>query len=290
MGRVCCPIARSCGRPRAAGRASAAWRVNPWLAALSPRLPIAAQRWWMHRLARLNRPARGVAIEPARRRHRGRMAARDFERTTILYLHGGGFCTGSPATHRALTSRLARATGLPVFAADYRLAPEHPFPAAIEDAISAYLALAGPSSSRAIPPARGSLGDGARGQRARSSPARRPGAVLALDRPGGHSAAPADADDRRMAARLRAPRRRGPTLAAPLRADLRGLPPTLIQAGAENCCAAMRSTCTLRWNRPVSRSAASSCRALARLPAARRHAAERRCGARARGAVHPPAF
>jgi acetyl esterase/lipase len=60
---------------------------------------------------------------------------------SILYLHGGAYCVGSPATHRALTSRLARVTGLPVFAADYRLAPEHPFPAALDDAIAAYRAL-----------------------------------------------------------------------------------------------------------------------------------------------------
>ena len=56
---------------------------------------------------------------------------------TILYLHGGGYCVGSPRTHRALTSRLARAAGFPVFAAEYRLAPEHPFPAALDDTVAA---------------------------------------------------------------------------------------------------------------------------------------------------------
>jgi cation diffusion facilitator CzcD-associated flavoprotein CzcO/acetyl esterase/lipase len=60
---------------------------------------------------------------------------------TLLYLHGGAYCVGSAATHRNLTARLAQATGLEVFALDYRLAPEHPFPAAIEDARSAALAL-----------------------------------------------------------------------------------------------------------------------------------------------------
>ena len=59
----------------------------------------------------------------------------------VLYLHGGSFCTGSCVTHRALTSRLARAAGMPVHALDYRLAPEHPHPAALEDAEAAYLAL-----------------------------------------------------------------------------------------------------------------------------------------------------
>ena len=74
---------------------------------LSPLVPIAAQRWWMHQLARLNRPARGVAVEPATV---GGVAGEWLRATssgnrTILYLHGGGFCTGSAATHRALTSR-----------------------------------------------------------------------------------------------------------------------------------------------------------------------------------------
>jgi len=56
----------------------------------------------------------------------------------VLYLHGGGYVMGSIATHRSLIARLARAAGLRVLALDYRLAPEHPFPAAIEDATVAY--------------------------------------------------------------------------------------------------------------------------------------------------------
>ncbi|HTW33020.1 MAG TPA: alpha/beta hydrolase [Rhizomicrobium sp.] len=59
----------------------------------------------------------------------------------ILYIHGGGFVGGSPATHRALTWRLAKETGLPVYAIDYRLAPEHPFPAGLEDCVTAYRTL-----------------------------------------------------------------------------------------------------------------------------------------------------
>lgn len=57
---------------------------------------------------------------------------------TILYLHGGGYVIGSARGHRALTAGLAQATGAPVFAPDYRLAPEHPFPAALQDVVSAY--------------------------------------------------------------------------------------------------------------------------------------------------------
>jgi acetyl esterase/lipase len=59
----------------------------------------------------------------------------------LLYLHGGAYCLGSPATHRALTARLAQASGLRVLSLDYRLAPEHPFPAALQDATAACLAL-----------------------------------------------------------------------------------------------------------------------------------------------------
>lgn len=56
----------------------------------------------------------------------------------ILYLHGGGYYFGSSSTHRAVTTALACHSGAPVFAPDYRLAPEHPFPAALEDALHAY--------------------------------------------------------------------------------------------------------------------------------------------------------
>jgi monoterpene epsilon-lactone hydrolase len=57
---------------------------------------------------------------------------------TILYLHGGGYTVGSVRTHRALVARLAAATGGRGLAIDYRLGPEHPFPAAVDDAAAAY--------------------------------------------------------------------------------------------------------------------------------------------------------
>lgn len=59
----------------------------------------------------------------------------------LLYLHGGGYCIGSPASHRALAARLAGSVGVPAYVPAYRLAPEHPYPAAIDDAIAAYGAL-----------------------------------------------------------------------------------------------------------------------------------------------------
>lgn len=56
----------------------------------------------------------------------------------VVYFHGGGYVMGSIATHRLLLAGLARATGLAVLAVDYRLAPEHRHPAAVEDAVRAY--------------------------------------------------------------------------------------------------------------------------------------------------------
>jgi epsilon-lactone hydrolase len=56
----------------------------------------------------------------------------------VLYLHGGGYCSGSLDSHRGLAGRVARAADRAVVSLDYRLAPEHPFPAAIHDVLAAY--------------------------------------------------------------------------------------------------------------------------------------------------------
>lgn len=56
----------------------------------------------------------------------------------LLYLHGGGYVIGSCEAYRDLASRLSHATGLRVLVIEYRLAPEYPFPAALQDAIAAY--------------------------------------------------------------------------------------------------------------------------------------------------------
>ena len=65
----------------------------------------------------------------------GRQARRDH---VILYLHGGGYVSGSPRTHRALMGNLSRHARANILALDYRLAPEHAYPAALEDAWAAY--------------------------------------------------------------------------------------------------------------------------------------------------------
>jgi len=71
----------------------------------------------------------------------------------LLHLHGGGYCIGSPATHRRLVAEMARGAGVRALSIDYRLAPEHPFPAAVDDAVAAYrwlLAQGTPPSSIAV--------------------------------------------------------------------------------------------------------------------------------------------
>jgi acetyl esterase/lipase len=60
---------------------------------------------------------------------------------TILYLHGGAYIACSPGTHRELVSRIAFASGARCVVPDYRLAPTHPFPAAVDDAVAAYRTL-----------------------------------------------------------------------------------------------------------------------------------------------------
>jgi len=77
---------------------------------------------------RVKAPVRGEWLRPLQAR-RGR---------ALLYLHGGGYISGAPRTHRSITARLARQLGVTVFALDYRLAPEHPYPAALDDALAAW--------------------------------------------------------------------------------------------------------------------------------------------------------
>ncbi len=75
---------------------------------------------------------------PALRSRHGEASGR-----ALLWLHGGAFVLGSSASYRPFAARLARATGADVIVPDYRLAPEHPFPAALHDTIAALDALEG---------------------------------------------------------------------------------------------------------------------------------------------------
>ncbi|HEX4904749.1 MAG TPA: alpha/beta hydrolase [Acidimicrobiales bacterium] len=119
----------------AGSRRSAAW-------ALSPSASWPTRRHRADLLTWAAPPASGVRVE------RGALAGRPAERYepsrsrrpgTVLYLHGGGFTVGSPRGHRAMVSRFAAAAGMVVHSLDYRLAPEHPFPAAQDDVWEAYL-------------------------------------------------------------------------------------------------------------------------------------------------------
>ncbi|MGZ4707922.1 MAG: alpha/beta hydrolase [Acidimicrobiales bacterium] len=99
------------------------------------------QRAGMEATAGAIPPSDGVTVEPTTVAGRPAewIAPRDgASDRVVLYLHGGGYCIGSIRTHRNLASRLALAYGGRVLNLDYRLAPEHPFPAAIDDVLGAY--------------------------------------------------------------------------------------------------------------------------------------------------------
>jgi phosphinothricin tripeptide acetyl hydrolase len=171
--------------------------------------------------------------------------------TALLYLHGGGYVIGSPRSHRHLAEAIARAAGIPCLLPDYRLAPEHPFPAAVDDALAAYRSLI---EQRKIAP--GSIaiaGDSAGGGLTvvtllsiRQAGLPMPGAAVCISpwtdltcsAPSYETKAASDplvmrpgitdmAKDYLGATDPRTP------LASPVFADLRGLPPILIQVGSE---------------------------------------------------------
>jgi acetyl esterase/lipase len=168
----------------------------------------------------------------------------------ILYLHGGAYALGSVDTHREFVARLARSAGMRCLALNYRLAPEHPFPAALEDATGAYdwLLAEGVAPSRII-----FAGDSAGGGLALAAlvtlrDAGKPlpaGAVcispwmdLALTGASIRTRAQVDCvldpDSLGIYAGLYAGEHdRTSPLLSPLYADLTGVPPLLIQVGSD---------------------------------------------------------
>ena len=165
----------------------------------------------------------------------------------LLYLHGGGYCVGSPTSHRGLAGRLAAAIGCVALVPDYRLAPEHRFPAAVDDAVKAYRHLLG----EGIEPGRIVIaGDSAGGGLTiaaaiaiRDSGLPQPGCLLAISpwaNLGQSGAAYAAVLDDPMLTRrglqdfadayLQGEAADHP-LASPALGDLHGLPPMLLQAG-----------------------------------------------------------
>jgi acetyl esterase/lipase len=166
----------------------------------------------------------------------------------VLYLHGGAYITGSCHTHRGLAGHLARAAASDCFLLDYRLAPEHPFPAAVDDALAAYLALKAAQPARPVTLAGDSAGGGlalALALRLRDAGHTAPAAMallspwtdLALSLPTHVSKAAVDPffpDTSTLSAAAQmyaAQTSLTHPLVSPHYASLHGLPPTLIHVG-----------------------------------------------------------
>lgn len=116
------------------------WLLKP---TLSPRRPL-----WLQR----GLPDLAGRLQPGARKHRfealelagvsgHRLSMHDAHARTLLFVHGGGFVSGSTVSHRGLLSQLSRLGDAAVYAPNYRLAPEHRYPAALEDVIGWYRAL-----------------------------------------------------------------------------------------------------------------------------------------------------
>ena len=168
----------------------------------------------------------------------------------VLFLHGGGYIAGSLLSHRHLVAEIGRQARARTLALDYRLAPEHPFPAALEDAVAAYRFLL----AQGLAPERIALaGESAGGGlavaalcRLRDAGIRLPGAVwcsspwVDLEMRGGTMTVKAELDpliQRPYLEELASLYLGGGSdardpLVSPIHADLRGLPPMLIQVGS----------------------------------------------------------
>jgi|TARA_B100000809_G_scaffold228805_1_gene242040 acetyl esterase/lipase len=171
------------------------------------------------------------------------------ENRVILYLHGGGYLFGSVRTHRVMLAHMARAAKARVLALDYRLAPEIPFPAPVEDSVAAYRWL----QDQGISPQKIVLGGDSAGGglvvaalvalRSVGEPMAAAGVCISawadMESTGQSMTTNAEADPSVSKERLlkiakvylagkdpRAP------LASPVHADLTGLPPLLLQVGS----------------------------------------------------------
>lgn len=112
---------------------------------LGPPWPVGLQRAVMHTLSLLMPPTGGVEVQKVTLRGPGGALAAERirpkgqqPRHAIAYFHGGAFCTGSPRTHRSITTRLARMANAEVLVVHYRRTPEARFPAQIDDCVAAY--------------------------------------------------------------------------------------------------------------------------------------------------------
>ena len=169
----------------------------------------------------------------------------------LLFLHGGGYCSGSIVSHRAVATEAGRALGAPALAVDYRRAPEHPFPAAVDDAVTAWEWLRGQGfAADRIVVGGDSAGAGlslALWQRLRAAGEATPGCLWLvspwtdLTMSGGSIQSKDDVDpllhraylEELAAAYVPPGIARDDPFVSPLFADLTGLPPTLIQVGTD---------------------------------------------------------
>jgi len=108
---------------------------------LAPWVPLAVQRrgtWLAGLLSKYPRDTESSKLDmngvPSLRLHTAAAAADK----AILLLHGGAYVLGGPASHGSLAAQLGQAAGAEAYLVDYRLAPEHPYPAALDDALAAY--------------------------------------------------------------------------------------------------------------------------------------------------------
>jgi acetyl esterase/lipase len=206
--------------------------------AFDAHLPFTLQRRLLEAGARLQPVPRGTVIRQVTLG--GRPAERitvgaTIRRRTVLYLHGGGYTTCSPFTHRSLAAFLAKSADAAVYTPAYRLAPEHPYPVALDDAVAAYLDLDGGQAAIAGDSAGGGLAV-ATARRLLDRGVHVPALALLSPwtDPGDHSAR----RSRDLVVNLSQSRicaaaygagvdRRDPGF-APMHADLTGLPPTLV--------------------------------------------------------------
>jgi len=138
-----------------------------------PRLEVASMRAHLKRFSRLGMPTllSVHVVDRCMPGPGGELPLRVYRRfgaaatpPAIVYLHGGGWVTGDLDTHDGTCRLLANVTGCVVVAVDYRLAPEHPFPAAVDDALAAYLWVHEHAAELSIEPGRvGVMGDSAGG-------------------------------------------------------------------------------------------------------------------------------
>jgi epsilon-lactone hydrolase len=163
------------------------------------------------------------------------------EPATVLYLHGGGYMAGSAFGYRPMTGCLADAAGAAVLVPDYRLAPEYPFPAAVEDAERAYLWMLDQGTDAARVTVAGDSGGAGLVLSLlltlKNQGLRMPGAAVLLcpwidAGEAGRDGLPAELDRiRRMSCEhYLAGHPADDPLVCPLNADLTGLPPMLVQA------------------------------------------------------------